>query len=281
MALAVASLVAAHGGAAQPAPQGPGPQGPAPYTGPAPVMPDAATAKARIEARLKQLADEDGFEGVVRVDVGGKTIVRTGIGYADPTRKVAFTGDTQVEMGSIAKSFTGAAILKLRDEGRLGLDDPLSKYLPGVPADKAGITLRHLLTHSAGLPHDVVDDDQPVDRAAFEKAALSAPLMFAPGKSWSYSNVGFGLLADVVERVSGRAYEDFLVDEVAKPAGAIHTGYRRAYDEAGAERTDEGHTIAADSWGKGGPWWGIMGNGGLVTTADDMAAFRAAFMAGH
>jgi CubicO group peptidase (beta-lactamase class C family) len=275
-ALVAASLIAGGGAVAAFGQQPP----PPPASGPAPALPDMATARARLEARLARLADEDGFEGVVRVDIGGRTVMRTGVGLADPVLKVPFTADTQVEMGSIAKSFTATAILRLKDQGRLGLDDPLSKFVPGVPADKAGVTLRQLLTHSAGFPHDVARDDEALDRAGLEKRALAAPLLFAPGKGWSYSNVGFALLADVVERVSGKVYEDFLVDDILRPAGILHTGYRRAYDPALAERTDEGHAIPDDSWG-GGPYWGIMGNGGLMTTADDMAAFRAAFMAGR
>ena len=278
-ALIVISL--ALGGGVALSRQQPGPPAalPPPPSGPPVKLPDMATAKARLEGRLARLVDEDGFEGVVRVDIAGQTVMRTGVGLADPVRKVPFTADTQVEMGSIAKSFTAAAILKLKDQGKLGLDDPLSKFIPGVPADKAGVTLRHLLTHSAGFQHDVAADDVPLDRAGMEKEALASPLLFAPGKGWSYSNVGFALLADVVERASGRTYEDFLVDEVLKPVGVNHTGSNRAYDDALAERTDEGHTIPTDSWG-GGPYWAIMGDGGLMTTADDMARFRYAFMAG-
>ena len=239
---------------------------------------DAATLKARLQARLDRLVAEDGFEGVVRVDLHGQPLMRTGVGYADPTRKIAYTADTQVEMGSIGKSFTAVAVLKLWDHGRLTLDDPIGKFLPDVPADKAGVTIRQLLNHTAGFGPG--RNDARLGRAAFERAALAAPLLFAPGQRHAYSNIGFGLAADIVERVSGQAYEDFLIAEVLTPGGATHTGYGRAYEDGKAERGDDGQTVIDTIWGPGGPYWNVIGGGGLMTTVDDMAAFRRAFLEG-
>ena len=252
-------------------------RGPPPRAAARPLT-DAATLRARLQARLDRLVAEDGFEGVVRVDLHGQPLLRAGVGYADPTRKIAYTADTQVEMGSIGKSFTALAILKLQDQGRLRLDDPIGKVIPDVPADKAGITIRHLLTHTAGLGPG--RNDARTDRQAFERAALTAPLLSPPGQRHAYSNIGFGLAADIVERVSGRSYEDFLIAEILTPGGATHTGYGRVYDDARAERSDDGRTVIDTVWGAGGPYWNVIGGGGLMTTVDDMAVFRRAFLAG-
>lgn len=240
---------------------------------------DAATLTARLRARLDRLVAEEGFEGVVRVDLRGRPLLRTGVGWADPTRQTPYTAETLVEMGSIGKSFTALAVLKLQDQGRLGLDDKIGKFIPKVPADKAAITIRQLLNHTAGFGPG--RNDARLDRAAFERAALDGPLLFSPGQGYAYSNVGFGLAADIVERASGRTYEDFLIAQVLEPVGATHTGYGRVYDDARTERGDDGQTVIATVWGAGGPYWNVLGGGGLLTTVDDMAVVRRAFLEGR
>lgn len=251
---------------------------------------DVAGLSARLEARLARMAEEDGFQGQVMVDVGGRTVFARAVGLADRTTQRPYRIDTQGEIGSISKSFTAAAVLKLKDEGKLKLDDPISAYLPGVPADKAAITLRQLLTHTAGLPDYVPGplgqpgpsrDDAPITREEMERRVLAAPLAFAPGSRWAYSNAGYGLAAAIVERVSGRPFTDFLADEVIAPAGLKHSGFRPAYDAAGSDRARDGGTIADLSWGQGGPQWGLLGAGGVVSVPAEMIAWRRAFMAGR
>src|SRR5688572_19894399 len=129
-----------------------------------------------------------GFSGSLLVAKGGEVILDRGYGFADAQRKTPFTAETAFDIGSITKQFTAAAILKLEMQGKLGVSDPISKWLEGVPEDKKGITLHHLLTHSAGL-EDVFGgdyDEMPRDRLA--KAALGSKLLWAPSTRYQYSN---------------------------------------------------------------------------------------------
>ena len=250
---------------------------------------DRTRLAERVRARLARLAQEDGFRGVVMIDIGGQTVLAEAVGAADPTSGRPYRVDTQGEIGSISKCFTAAAVLKLKDQGKLKLDDPIGRYLPNVPADKAGITIRQLLTHTAGLPDYVPDaagqlaptrDDEAMTREEMERRVLIAPLAFEPGKGWAYSNAGYSLAAAIVERVSGRPIERFLIDEVLAPAGLRHTGFAAVYDEASSDRSREGSSIRDASWGPQGPQWALIGSGGMVSTAAEMIAWRRAFMAG-
>ena len=101
----------------------------------------------RYLARLQKI----GFSGAVLVARNGEVILEKGYGFADRERRIPITPDTVFTVGSITKQFTAAAILKLEMQGKLRVTDRIGKHLPGVPEDKAGITLHHLLTHSAGL----------------------------------------------------------------------------------------------------------------------------------
>jgi CubicO group peptidase (beta-lactamase class C family) len=190
--------------------------------------------------------------------------------------------DTVYDIGSITKQFTAAAVMKLEEMGRLRVGDPIGKYIGPVPADKAGITLRHLLTHTSGLPDALGDDYDVLSREQMLAGALTSRLRSAPGREFHYSNVGYGILAAIVERVSGLGYEQFLAVHLLRPAGMTQTGYvlpawRRGlvaveYDERGRSRGRPfDHPWAAD-----GPYWNLRGNGGLLSTARDMVRWHRA-----
>ena len=116
----------------------------------------------------------------------------------------AATGcDTVYDIGSITKQFTAAAIVKLQQMGRLRIGDRIGRWVGPVPADKAGITLRQLLTHTAGLPDALGDDYDVLTREQMLAGALSAPLVAPPGRAFPYSNVGYSVRAAVVEAASG------------------------------------------------------------------------------
>lgn len=252
--------------------------------GPAPVapanmqMPALPVLKKRLEDRLAELRSQ-GFEGVVRVDFGNQTVIRTAVGDADPVSGRPFRPDTQVDMGSISKPFTAIAILKLQEQGKLSVKDTLAKFFPNAPSDKAGITVEQLLTHTAGFPGFVGSDFEPIDRATFEDRALKSQLRSKPGESYNYSNVGFGLLAAIIERASGESYERYLIENVLKPAGIARTGYGSVLNPKNIATDPKGRPVNEASWA-GAPHWNLIGNGGLLTTADDMIAFLKAFQAG-
>jgi CubicO group peptidase (beta-lactamase class C family) len=236
---------------------------------------------ARLDAYLRRLADYD-FSGVVLVARGGRPVLEAGYGLADREAKRPFSPDTVVSLGSITKQFTAAAVLKLEAQGKLAVGDPVTKFFKGVPADKAGITLHHLLTHSAGLESDFGEGDfEPVSREEIIRRALASKLRSRPGERYHYSNAGYSLLAAVVELVSGQGYETYLRDNLFKPAGMTRTGYRlpgwRPEELAqGYRRGRRTGTIVERPWAADGPYWNLRGNGGIHTTAGDMLKWHLA-----
>lgn len=245
--------------------------------------PTEAAARAGLEAFMERAAAE-GFRGAVAVTRGGETLLSAGYGGTnpgDPAASRPIDPETVSTIGSITKQFTGAAILKLEEAGKLSVEDPITKYFQAVPADKRGITLHHLLTHTAGFPGAIGGDRERIGRDDFVRLALGTELLFPPGERYEYSNVGYSLAAAVVELVSGRAYEDFLRAELFGPAGMDDTGYHRPWKE---ERLAHGVKDDGSDWGTivehsivdGGPGWHLLGNGGIHSTPGDMMRWHRA-----
>jgi CubicO group peptidase (beta-lactamase class C family) len=155
----------------------------------------------------------------------GQIVKAAGYGFADIDRKIPATPDTVYKIGSISKQFIAAGILLLMQDGRLALDDPIGKYLDGTPEAWKRITIRHLLTHTSGLirespgfsPFKVQND------ADLLEAAYSKPLLFAPGTKWTYSNIGYVALAEIIARASGRPWSEFIHERIFKPANMTMT----------------------------------------------------------
>jgi CubicO group peptidase (beta-lactamase class C family) len=241
---------------------------------------DSANAGAmRLDRYLTGL-EALGFSGAIIVDHGGEVVLRRGYGLADREARRRYTPSTVQSMGSITKQVTAAAILLLEGRGLLSASDSLGRHLQEVPADKRGITLHHLLTHQAGFPESIGRDAEPLDAAAYLVRAMQSPLQFAPGEGFDYSNVGYSLLGIIVERVSGRTYEQFVREELLLPAGLLATGYllpghpesalARGYRDAQLYGTG-----GEMRWMEDGPGWNLRANGGLRTTVGDMHRWLA------
>jgi CubicO group peptidase (beta-lactamase class C family) len=217
----------------------------------------------------------NGYSGSVLAARGDAIILAKGYGWADREKKIRQTAETVFSIGSITKQFTGAAILILETAGKLNVGDPIGKYFEGVPADKAGITLHHLLTHTAGFVDALGDDYEPIGADAFAKRALESKLLFKPGERYEYSNVGFSLLGIIVEKVSGKGYEEYLREAIFLPSGMTRTGYLRPgfakSDLAVGYRDGERWGSAMDRpWMPDGPGWHLRANGGILSTVGDM-----------
>ena len=159
---------------------------------------------------------------------GDRVVKMRGYGLADVEQGVAATADTVYEIGSVTKSFTSMAVLLLREQGRLSLDDPLGNFLPEVPDTWKPVTIRQLLSHTAGVPDYEEVMGYESYRLAMTPAQVYAyvaakPLDFAPGSKWNYSNTGYYLLSLVIEKVSGEKYIDFVTKHILVPAGMAHT----------------------------------------------------------
>lgn len=245
----------------------------------------AGATGEKLDAYLTRL-EGFGFAGSILVAKDGQILLHKGYGLADREKGTPFTPETVYDIGSITKQFTAAAILKLESEGKLKVTDPLGKYFDGVPEDKAGITLHHLLTHSAGLEDGFGGDYEEMPRDRLVQAALASKLLWPPGTSYQYSNAGYSLLATIVEKVSGRPYESYLQETFFRPAGMEKTGYRlpawKPEELARGYRGDEPWGTPLDhAWAPDGPWWNLRGNGGILSTTGDLYKWHQALEKGE
>ena len=151
----------------------------------------------------------------------GQVIMAKGYGLANVELQVAVRPETIFQSGSMGKQFTATAVMMLVEEGKLSLGDSITKYFTDAPAIWQNITVRHLLTHTAGTTDYPSDFDFRRDYTEAEllKRAEAIPLAFPPGEKWSYSNLGYVMLGILIHKVSGKFYGDFLQERVFKPLG--------------------------------------------------------------
>lgn len=187
---------------------------------------------------------------------------------------------TQIDINSVTKTVTGIMAAKLAEQGKVRFDERLDQVFDDVPADKAGITLHQLLTHSAGLVDVVGEDHERMSKEEFLDRIFSSDLISTPGNTYRYSNAGYSVVAAIIEERSGKTYDAFLGDDVMAGLGLSNTGYMSVYDDARSIRTAKGKTILEASWGGHEPYWNLIGNGGLVSTVPEMIAFRLAVTSG-
>ncbi|HVZ49766.1 MAG TPA: serine hydrolase domain-containing protein, partial [Gemmatimonadaceae bacterium] len=251
---------------------------------PAAVPPDSTIAH-RVDEYLSRLAGM-GFTGGVLVTHHGRTVIARSYGWADQAAGIRADVNTVYNIGSITKQFTAAAILRLEELGKLHTTDTIGRFFPSAPADKRGITLHQLLTHTAGFESDFSPTDyEPTTRDEYMRRMLASRLQFAPGTGFSYANSGYSMLAAIIELVTGKDYEQALTDLVLRPAGMTETGYTAPHWDPrriahGYQGAMDWGTIVQRISGPGQPYWELRGNGGLATTLGDWAKWDAA-LDGH
>ena len=235
----------------------------------------AGTSKTetRLDEAVRATAGDE-FWGMVVVARDGKPLLSKGYGMAD-YRQRKNTAETLFDIASVSKPFTAAAILELERQGKLSLEDSISKHLPMVPPDKEAITIDHLLTHTAGFPEKVngLTVTIALDREAFTAAMLRTNLIGEPGKRFQYSNKGYCLLAVIVERVSGMEFEEYVRKHVFEPAGMKSTGFYGDRELDAKRLSTRRGSGDARTW----PWdWSMRGAGGVVSSAEDLLAWDRA-----
>ena len=175
--------------------------------------------------------EADEFTGAVLVARDGEVLLDRGYGFANREWSVPNDGDTKFRLGSVTKQFTAVAIMLLNERGLVDLDAPVKTYLPDAPAAWDGVTVRHLLTHTAGVPNFTDFDDYgasktlPATIDSLIGRFRDRPLDFQPGEGWSYSNSGYILLTAIVEKASGKSYADFVAETLFQPLGMADSGY--------------------------------------------------------
>src|SRR4030095_3672260 len=198
------------------------------------------------------------FNGSALVAEDGKVIYKKGFGLANMEWNIPNEPDTKFRLGSITKQFTAALILQLVQQGKIKLDGKVSDYLPDYRKDTGGrMTIHHLLSHTSGVPNYTAQPGffQNVSRNPFKvddfvKQYASGDLEFEPGTKFNYSNSGYFLLGDIIEKVTGKPYEQVLKENIFDPVGMKNTGYdhwgtiigKRA---TGYSRTARGYQTAA------------------------------------
>ena len=150
---------------------------------------------------------------------GGKTVFAEGFGLANAELQVPVKPETIFQSGSVGKQFTATAVMMLVEEGKVGLDDPLTKYFKDSPASWKDVTVGELLSHTAGFGDYPKDFDFRKDwtEAELLKLVEGIPLAYAPGTKWQYSNLGYLTLGILIHRVTGEFYGDFLQQRIFRP----------------------------------------------------------------
>jgi D-alanyl-D-alanine carboxypeptidase len=221
----------------------------------------------------------------------GKVVKTKAYGLANMELNVHATPNTVYQLQSITKSFVACGIMLLVEDGKLGLDDKITNYLSGLPQAWSGVTLRHLLTHTSGIPNFVSDQGSSQAIVAFAQKASSSeeiigwaaarPLKFAPGEAWGYSSTGYHLLGMIIEKVSGKPWGQFLHERIFAPLGMTSTRVHSTDDIIPNRASGYNHFGDVPV---NGVWMtpAIMESpaGGLLSTVQDMARWEIALEAG-
>ncbi|WP_417446200.1 serine hydrolase [Kangiella sp.] len=194
---------------------------------------ESSTTKgaSAFQAVLEKTYQADAPGATVVVSKDGKVIFSEAYGMADLEMGVAMSEDHILRLASVTKQYAAAAILLLAEQGKLSLDDPLTRFLPDFPADD--VTIHHLLNHTSGIasytsiPGYFIDERIRREVSTDELIAVFAEIEedFAPGESWRYNNSGYVLLGAIIEKVSGQSWNAYIEEKLLKPASIEHTGY--------------------------------------------------------
>jgi D-alanyl-D-alanine carboxypeptidase len=194
---------------------------PSPPSPPSATLRDRTAFIAAVDALAAEARERGPIAGLsIAVFEHGKAVLATGYGSADLETGAPATAETSYPIASVSKMFTAAAILRLADQGKLTLDDPLSRFFPSARPQIGALTIRHLLEHTSGLTRG-----GQAPRAAAVSVIARGGTARTQGEEWDYSNYNFSLLGLVVEEASGRDYARYVSDEIAGPLALSGTGY--------------------------------------------------------
>jgi CubicO group peptidase (beta-lactamase class C family) len=267
--------------------------------GPIPRFANPEERKAQVTAAIPEIdALFDKFNEqrsptgmIYGIILDGQLIHTKSYGMRERSSKAPVTPQTRFRIASMTKSFTAMCILKLRDEGKLSLEDPASKYIPEMAAwkpatkDADPIRVRHLLTHGAGFPEDNPWGDQQLGISDDELTAWlkkGVPFSTSPGTEYEYSNYGFALLGRIITVASGTPYKQYLEREILKPLGMTASTLEpreipKDREAVGYRRKPDGSYEVEPSLPHGG--FGAMG--GLATTVEDLAKYVAYLLSAY
>lgn len=254
----------------------------------------AAGPWAHVSASLRKVVDERLTAGLqVCVRKHGKVVFSQGYGEANLECGAPMTPASICRVGSVSKQFTAAAVLLLAQDGKVSLDDTLSRFFPDFP-NAERLTVRRMLSHTSGLgnytattPPNLIYQQARVDRNSAEMLDLMRPvgakLIYEPGTSYRYSNTAFVLLGLVIEKASGRPYHDFMQARLFTPLGLTRTAVDVASEVVPNRANGYGNDPAAPSGFENASWTSMTypgGAGNIRSTCEDLCAWHTALLGG-
>lgn len=243
----------------------------------------SAQLAGRLDAVIKKHVKAGGPGIALRIETAGQTIYNKGFGAANTESQTPITPETNFRMASVSKQFTAMALLLLEKDGKLSLEDPLTKYLPEIPSPVGEkVLLRHLLTHSSGLiDYEALMDDsiteQLLDQDILTILQKQDSTYFEPGTRFRYSNSAYCLMTLIIERVSNQKYPAFIETKIFKPLGMTAS---RVYEKSaqipkramGYATNKSGSIVFSDQ----SLTSATKGDGGVYTSLTDYAKWSAA-----
>lgn len=239
-----------------------------------------ATAAEKIDSILSFYYNKKQFNGAALVKYQGNVIYQKGFGMADKTRHLPNTPQTQFRIGSTSKQFTAMLIMQLVNEGKINVEDSAGKFLPAFKNGR--VTIRQLLTHQSGIPNylqneaytaEILMKNYTTDELV--KQFCSDSLEFEPGTQMKYSNSGFVVLADIIEKVTGKPYSDVLAEKIFKPIGMTHSYFDKKANDTTLLAT--GYVFEEPEMPY--PVRNEVGAGGITSTAEDLLRWHNALSA--
>jgi CubicO group peptidase (beta-lactamase class C family) len=188
----------------------------------------------KLDTYLQAQQKVNRFSGTVLLALNGDAKFKKGYGWANAEWEIPNAANTKFRVGSITKQFTSMAVMQLQEQGKLKVQDPICTYLSPCPETWKAVTVHHLLTHTSGIPsYTGLPDFRKISilpKTPDEMVALfrDLPFEFEPGSGFKYNNSGYFLLGMIIEKVTGRKYEDVLRDQIFTPVGMSDTGYDRS-----------------------------------------------------
>ena len=240
------------------------------------VWRNGAAATQDLRHLIESFRDENHIPGIaVAVSANGSPPLFAGVGLANIKSNEPVTADTLFEIGSMTKTFTAQAIMLLVERRLLGLNEPIGRYLQGVPKEWHSISVLHLLTHVSGL-HDwegnpAFSFDRDYTLQEFIELIAGRPLDFPPGSRWSYTNSAYPLLGAIIEKVSGQSYEQFVTTNIFRKLKLTQTRFRT--NDKGPQLRASGYVDRDGSFAPGIAHRPLLlaANGGILSSIGDLS----------
>jgi len=243
---------------------------------------------SQIDQLLQQYHELGQFSGAALVSDAGSVVLRKGYGLAHQEWQIENSADARYLLGSVTKSFTALAVVQLEEQGRLDLDATISDFLPSYREDTGSrITLRHILTHTDGLPNytgnvyfwQSYENDVPYSTSSFIDRYCSGNLEFEPGSQYRYGNSGYSILGAIIEQVTGLSYEDAIARLILDPLKMRNSGQYSA--STLIDNRASGYEVSIDGYRPAAPIHkNLRAAGSMYSAVDDLLIYDRALTDG-